>query len=207
MGTASAAERDDCVVRAPFRGFGVMDDDERGHAQGQFLQRSSGVMLGYQGLSMGEGVRMTGEVATLVKDVTPALMAALRAYGGSALAKIHDDGADETVSLGRKLLQKIFGRQADSEPLPDVLVKVIDNPDDGDYLGALRATIREILGNEAQRLAEVREILKEAGTTVIAGTQTATADHGGIAQNNAAGGNVFAPIVNADTAATSPPAT
>jgi len=150
---------------------------------------------------------MTGEVATLVKDVTPALMAALRAYGGSVLAKIHDDGADETVSLGRKLLQKIFGPRTDSESLPDVLVKVIDNPDDGDYLGALRATIREILGNEAQRLAEVREILKEAGTAVDVGSQTARADHGGIAQNNAAGGSVFAPIVNADRAATSRPAT
>jgi hypothetical protein len=140
---------------------------------------------------------MAGDVATLAKEVTPYLTSALGAYSGAVLSKINDDSADATVSLGRRLLQKIFGRKKDGEPLPTVLAKVVDNPGDEDYLGALRTTIREALQDDTQLLAEVREILKEARPTVTAGPQTAHADHGGIAQNNVAGGNVFAPIVNA----------
>jgi hypothetical protein len=140
---------------------------------------------------------MAEDVAALVKDVTPSLISALRAYGGSVLAKINDDGADETVSLGRRLLQKVFGHKKDGEPLPTVLAEVIDNPDDEDYLGTLRTAIRKALQGDAQLLAEVREILKEARPPVTAGPQTAAADHGGIAQTNVAGGDVFAPIVRA----------
>jgi hypothetical protein len=139
---------------------------------------------------------MTGEVATLVKDVTPSLIAALKSYRGAVLDKVNDDSADATVSLGRRLLQKIFGHKKQGE-LPTVLAEVIDDPDDEDYQGALRAVIRKALENDAQLLAEVREIVKAAGTTVTVGPQTATADHGSIAQNSVAGGNVFAPIVSA----------
>jgi hypothetical protein len=139
---------------------------------------------------------MTGEVATLVKDVTPSLIAALKSYRGAVLDKVNDDSADATVSLGRRLLQKIFGHKKQGE-LPTVLAEVIDDPDDEDYQGALRAAIRKALENDAQLLAEVREIVKAAGTTVTVGPQTATADHGSIAQNSVAGGNVFAPIVSA----------
>ena len=139
---------------------------------------------------------MAGEIATLVKDVTPSLIAAVKSYRGSVLDKVSDDGADATVSLGRRLLQKIFGRKKQDE-LPPALAQVINDPDDEDYQGALRTTIRAALQDDAQLLAEVREIVKAAGTTVTVGPQTATADHGGIAQTVAAGGNVFAPIVSA----------
>jgi hypothetical protein len=127
--------------------------------------------------------------------MVPFVTAALSAYGGAVLAKAEDNAADATVGFGRKLLQRIFGRKNDSEPLPPVLAKVVANPGDQDYLGALRASIRDALetdalDNGAQMLAEVREILAQAKSAVTAGPQSAQADHGGIAQNIVAGGNV-----------------
>jgi hypothetical protein len=124
--------------------------------------------------------------------MVPYVTTALSAYGGAVLSKAEDSAADATVGFGRRLLQRIFGRNKDTEPLPPVLAKVAANPGDLDYLGTLRATIRDALENDAQMLAEVREILAEAKPTVTAGPQSAQADHGGIAQNIVAGGSVTA---------------
>lgn len=133
---------------------------------------------------------MSGEIAQVAAEMVPYVTTALSAYGGAVLAKAEDGAADATVGLGRRLLQRIFGRRQDSDPLPPVLAKVIANPGDPDYLGTLRATIRDALESDAQMLAEVREILAQAKPTVTVGPQSAQADHGSIAQNIAAGGNV-----------------
>ena len=135
---------------------------------------------------------MSGEIAQAAAEMVPYVTTALSAYGGAVLAKVQDDTADATVGFGRRLLQRIFGRRKDGEPLPPVLAKVVANPGDPDYLGTLRAAIREALESDAQMLAEVREILAQAKSAVTVGPQSAQADHGGIAQNIAAGGNVNA---------------
>jgi hypothetical protein len=124
--------------------------------------------------------------------MVPYITTALSAYGGAVLAKAQDDAADATVGFGRRLLQRIFGSKPEGEALPPVLARVAAHPDDPDYLGSLRATIRDVLEGDAQMLAEVREILAQAKPTVISGSQTATADGGGIAQNVMAAGNVSA---------------
>jgi hypothetical protein len=64
---------------------------------------------------------MAREVATLVADATPYLTAAVSAYGGAVLAKARDDAADATVGVGRRLPQRVFGRQKETEPLPELL--------------------------------------------------------------------------------------
>jgi len=135
---------------------------------------------------------VSGEIAQVTAEMVPYVTTALSAYGGAVLSKAEDSAADATVGFGRKLLQRIFGRKNDGDSVPPVLAKVIANPADPDYLGALRATIREALENEPQMLAEVREILAQAKPTVTAGPQRARADNGGIAQNIVAGGNVDA---------------
>jgi hypothetical protein len=48
---------------------------------------------------------MTGDIATVVAEATPYLMAAVSAYGGAVLAKVRDDTADATVGLGRRLVR------------------------------------------------------------------------------------------------------
>ena len=112
----------------------------------------------------------TGEIATLVTDATPYLTAALAAYGGAVLTKVRDDAADATVGVGRRLLQRIFGRIGDGGSLPVPLAEVISAPDDTDALGALRLVMRRALEADPEMLADVREILASGQATVHAPT-------------------------------------
>jgi hypothetical protein len=83
------------------------------------------------------------------------------------LAKARDDLADATVGAGRLVLQRIFGRRPGDGELPVVLAEVIENPDDEDYLSALRLAIRKALqAGDAQLLANVREIIGAARPNV-----------------------------------------
>ena len=110
---------------------------------------------------------MAGEVATLVADATPYVTAAVGAYGGAVLAKVRDDAADATVGMCRRLLQRVFGRRKEDEPLPEPLAALVSYPDDADALGALRMAIRRRLEADAAMLADVRSLLAAApGTTV-----------------------------------------
>ena len=109
---------------------------------------------------------MAGEIATVAADVMPYVTTAAGAYGAAVLATAKDDAASATVGLGRRLLQKIFGHKAEGEPLPEVLIDVIGDPGDQDYLDALQSVIAIALKKDGQILAEVREILSEARPTV-----------------------------------------
>jgi len=140
----------------------------------------------------GRAIRVNGQIAQVAAEMVPYATTALGAYGGAVLAKAENDAADATVGFGRRLLQRVFGRGTGGEPLPLVLAKVAASPEDPDYLGMLRAAIRDALESDAQMLAEVREILVQARPVVTGGSQSAQADHGGIAQNIVAGGNVDA---------------
>lgn len=113
---------------------------------------------------------VAAEISTLVTDATPYLTAALTAYGGAVLTKVRDDAAGATVGVGRRLLQRVFGHRKDGEPLPVLVAEVVSAPDDADALGALRLAIRRELEADATMLADVREILASAQTTVHAPT-------------------------------------
>lgn len=102
---------------------------------------------------------MSAELAALAAGMTPYVTAAAGAYGGAVLAKVRDDAAEATVGTGVRLLQRIFGRQRDSEPLPEVLADFAASPDDP---AALQYTIRKALENDPRMLAEVRAIMAEA---------------------------------------------
>lgn len=103
------------------------------------------------------------EVAALVASSTPYLSAALAAYGTAVLSKARDEAADATVSVGRRLLQRVFGRRpgdgAAEEALPAALAGAAAAPSDADVLGALRLAIRRELEADPAMLADVREIL------------------------------------------------
>jgi hypothetical protein len=109
-----------------------------------------------------------GDVATLVADATPCLTAALGAYGTAVLTKARDEAADATVSRGRRVLQRVFGRKGVGESLPVPLAEAVSAPDDADALAALRWAIRRELEADAEMLADVREILASSQTTVHA---------------------------------------
>ena len=85
---------------------------------------------------------MGGDIASLAAEMTPYVSAAVSAYGGAVLAKARDDAADATVSLGRRLLQKVFGHRDESAPLPGPLADLVAVPQDSDALAACRLAIR-----------------------------------------------------------------
>jgi hypothetical protein len=70
--------------------------------------------------------------------------------------------ADASVKAGLKVLHLVFGRRNDDEALPDVVMEVIDNPGDEDYLSQLRLTIRKALERDAALADKVAAIVAEA---------------------------------------------
>ena len=104
---------------------------------------------------------MAGEVAVLAAEAAPFVAA----YGAAVLEKTKDDLADGTVGVGKRLLHLIFGRKKNDGQLPDIVVEAVENPGDNVVRGALEYTIRKALENDAQMLAEVREILASAAPT------------------------------------------
>jgi hypothetical protein len=107
---------------------------------------------------------MAGEVASIAVEMTPYVSAAFGAYGGAVLAKVRDDA---TVGLGRRLLQRVFGRRNPQEPLPGPLADLAVDPDDAMALSAVTYAIRKALEADAAMLAEVRTMLASGpGKTV-----------------------------------------
>jgi hypothetical protein len=106
---------------------------------------------------------MSGDIASMAAEMTPYISAAVSAYGGAVLAQVRDDAADATVGLGRRLLQKIFGRRGEAEPLPGPLADLAGDPQDGDALAAVRLAVRKALDADPALAAEVREMLAGAG--------------------------------------------
>lgn len=102
---------------------------------------------------------MAGEVVALATEAAPFVTA----YGAAVLEKTKDDLADGTLRLGKRLLGLIFRLKKDDDQLPDIVVEAVENPDDSAVRGMLEYKIRKALENDAQMLAEVREIL--AGAT------------------------------------------
>ena len=102
------------------------------------------------------------EIAELVTTATPYLTAAAGAYGTAVLVRVRDDAADATVGVGRRLLQRVFGRKRDGERLPPPLALLAADPGDPDALGAVRLAIRQALAADAAMLDEVKQILASA---------------------------------------------
>ena len=122
---------------------------------------------------------MSGDVATMAADVMPYVTAAASAYGGAVLAKVRDDTADATVSFGRRILQRVFGRRAEGEPLPEPLADFVADPADEDAVAALRLAVRKALaaGDDDLR-TEIAQLLAAAPVTITAsGDRSVAAQH------------------------------
>jgi hypothetical protein len=71
-------------------------------------------------------------------------------------------GAIATVSLGRRLVQRVFGSRREDEPLSGPLAVLADDPADGDALAAVRLAIRQALAGDPALQAEIRSMLPRA---------------------------------------------
>ena len=101
---------------------------------------------------------MGGDMASLATEAMPYVAAAVGAYGGAVLAKARDEAADATVSLGRRLLHRIFGSRDAIEPLPDPLAALVADPDDNDVQATVRLAICRALASDFRVEAEVRSM-------------------------------------------------
>ena len=105
---------------------------------------------------------MGGDAMSLATEMTPYVSAAVGAYGGAVLAKLRDGAADATVSLGHRMLQRVFGPRSEGEPLPAPLDDLVADPYDDDALGAVRLAVRKVLAADPVLEAEVRSMLAGA---------------------------------------------
>lgn len=103
---------------------------------------------------------MSGDEASLVAAMTPYLSSAVGACAGTVLTTAPDETADAAVSLGRRLLRRIFGSRGEGEPLPVPLADLVADPDDDDALAALRMAVRRALAADPGLAAEARSMLE-----------------------------------------------
>ncbi|MCW2918240.1 MAG: hypothetical protein JWN52_6308 [Actinomycetia bacterium] len=127
-----------------------------------------------------EATGMSGDLAQVVSEVTPYVVAAATTYGGAVLAKSQEEAANATVGVGRRLVQRIFGTQEEGEEVPEALADVIADPEDADNLGALRKEIRKALAADEELAEQIRRIVRDAhetGVQVIASGERSVAAH------------------------------
>jgi TIR domain len=120
-----------------------------------------------------------GEVAEIVNDAWPYVSAAVAGYGAAVLKTSEDAAASATVSLGRRILQRVFGR---GQP-PEVLADLASDPQDADLQAALRVALRKLLAEDDELLAQVRDVLLEAAAQMsTSNTVRDSTVHGSVTQ-------------------------
>lgn len=98
------------------------------------------------------------EAAEIVSQAWPFVGAAIARYSAAVLRDSEESAADATVSLGRRILKRVFGRGEASGALADLA----QDPDDADLQAALRVELRRLLVEDGQMADQVRRILREA---------------------------------------------
>ncbi|MFD4433176.1 hypothetical protein [Nocardia sp. NPDC058497] len=96
---------------------------------------------------------MTAEIPALVDAAWPFVTAAVGAYGAAVLSQGQDRAADATVSLGQRLLQRIF--HADGADLGNSLGSA-------DGQSELRASMTRILELDSDLAREITRMIAES---------------------------------------------
>jgi hypothetical protein len=103
---------------------------------------------------------MSVDLAGLLDEMTPYVVSAVGAYGDAVLAK--ERAASHTVGVGLGLSQRIFGRREEGDSIPDALAKVVEHPNDPNYLAALRDLMRDKLKADSALADDVQKIIAAA---------------------------------------------
>jgi len=117
------------------------------------------------------------DIAAIVSQVMPYITAAIGAYGTAVWTKAQETAADETVSLGRRLLQRLARREESRPQLEAAVADVADAPDDEDFIAALRGQIKKALAADAQLTDDIAAILKSSPIVSGSGSQIITGSH------------------------------
>ncbi|MEV7425468.1 hypothetical protein [Streptomyces sp. NPDC091212] len=111
---------------------------------------------------------MSTEIAELVNAGAPMAMTALGAYGSAVLLRTQDEAVTSTVNAGRRLLQRMFGTRADDEANPEILVDLLEDPNDADSFAALRREMRKILESDKDLVTWLRQQVNATSQSIIA---------------------------------------
>ncbi|MFI6699356.1 hypothetical protein ACIBJC_10340 [Streptomyces sp. NPDC050509] len=101
-------------------------------------------------------------------EVTPYITAAVGAYGTAVLTRSTDTAADATVSLGRRIVQRLWNRDESREAIEGAVADLARTPDDEDFQALLRAHIKRALLDDPELAAEIARMLPAAGTSFTA---------------------------------------
>ncbi|SEH03919.1 hypothetical protein SAMN05444920_14811 [Nonomuraea solani] len=107
------------------------------------------------------------DIAALASQVMRYIMTTLGAFGTAVWAKAQDTAADETVSLGRRLLQRLGAREESRPALEGAVADAVAEPADEDYAAALRGQIKKALAADPALAAEIEGML--AAAPIVAG--------------------------------------
>jgi hypothetical protein len=122
-------------------------------------------------------VRGGVQMVDLAGQLLPYATAAIAAYGTAVLHRAEDDAADATVGAGRRVLQRIFGKQTSGAQLPMPIADVLAAPKDGDASAALRFAIRKALDADLRLRDDVERILAGQGMSITAAGDRSIAAH------------------------------
>lgn len=117
------------------------------------------------------------DIAAIASQVMPYITAAIGAYGAAVWTKAQDAVADETVSLGRRLLQRIARREQSRPQLEAAVADVAEARGDEDFIAALRGQIKKALAADPELAGDVVAMLNEAPVIAGPGSQVISGSH------------------------------
>ncbi|MFC9621017.1 hypothetical protein ACFTXM_13740 [Streptomyces sp. NPDC056930] len=108
------------------------------------------------------------DALTVASEIAPYVTAAVGAYGTAVLTRATDASADATVSLGRRILQRIRGNQQDSSELDRAVAEAAEAPEDEDFQAMLRVQIKRALLADAELTADIARLLSQSSVSLTA---------------------------------------
>lgn len=123
-------------------------------------------------------------MTSVAAAVVPYVSAAMGVYGAAVVARVQEAAADATVGVGGRLLRRLLGRAESAPAMEAAAAELAQDPGDQDRVAGLRLQIRKALEADPQLMADLVEILSEAGATVTAAGERSVAvrDNRGIVQ-------------------------
>ena len=95
------------------------------------------------------------DIGVLVSQAFPYLGAVAGAYGGAVLQRLQDEATNSTVEVGRRLLDRLLGRDESRPAIEAAVTDLAEHPEDEDFQAAVRAQVRKALTADPELAAEI----------------------------------------------------
>lgn len=118
--------------------------------------------------------------ASTVDAAVTAVSAAVGVYGRDVLVRTEGAAVDATAALGLRILARLRrGAGKEHAAVEEAVADVADNPEDEDFLAALRAQVKKALSRDSDLAADLAALLREAGgvTVTAAGDRSVAVEH------------------------------